>query len=92
MAGFFKRLGGIARNCEESPRQLPRFRIVGGYVAARAIFPAAVADDDAPFDHPRRLRDGVGLGGIHGHGAPQHLAGGIIQGHQPPIVGTHKIL
>ena len=56
---MLERLGRIAGNGVEAPRQLAGLRVVGGDVAADGVLRAAVADDHFALDDARRHRDRV---------------------------------
>ena len=82
--GFAIRIGrGV-----ETPDQLPRLRVIGREVAADAVLGAAVPDQHRAFDHPRRTRDGVGLGLIDGDHRPDWRAGLRIERDQPAVEGA----
>src|SRR5262249_26000152 len=80
------RLRWIAGYDVEAPHLLSRCRVVGGDIATRVVFRAAIADHHKAIDHARRARDRVGvvlvLDGIDG---PQRFAGRGIELDQTTI-------
>src|SRR6185369_6357780 len=68
-----RRFCRIAWHGIEAPRQLARLCVVPRDIAAHPVFTAAVADDDATLDDPRRPGDRVGFVGVDGHHAPYRL-------------------
>src|SRR5690606_12170510 len=74
---------GIAGHGEEAPGEFAGFGVVGGDVAAHAVFGAAVADDDLALHHARRAGDGVAdVATDQRVGFPHALAAGGVHRHQ----------
>ena len=66
----------------ETPGQLAGLGVVGGDIAANAIFGAGISDDYAAGGDARRAGDGVSLGDIEGVGGPNRRAGALVEGNQ----------
>ena len=83
---MLERQRGIARHGEEAPRLVSRLGIVGGDIAAHAVFGAAVADEHLAGRGAGRAGDGVvALTVDEGVHFPHLLAGGGIQRDQPAV-------
>jgi len=83
--GRLKWLGRIARHGVEAPGHFSGVGIVGGDVAAHAVFRSAIADQDFALHDAGCASNRVAVIAIDGKGFPGGLAGGGIEGHEAAI-------
>ena len=72
-----------------APHLVSGHRVVGGDVAADAVFAAGHSDDDVIADDERRVGDAVAIGGIGDFLVPENLAGLGIESDQVRVKGAH---
>ena len=81
----FVAISRVAGDGIEAPGLLAAVGVIGGHVAAHAVFRAAVADHDHALDDPRRAGDRIRQGGIRSHRFPFQAAVARIDRHQAPV-------
>ena len=87
---MLKRLIGVTRHGVEAPILLAGFGIIGGDIAAHAIFAAAITDEYAAIGNARCAGDGVSTGAVNNRvDAPNFFAGFGIEGNQIAIQAGH---
>src|SRR5581483_5561204 len=93
LRGILERFRGIAGHGEPAPELVAAVGVVGGDVAARAIFGAALADQHLAVVDARRAGDGVGMIVVDQRVLfPDLLAARRIERDQPSVIGGDEHL